>query len=72
MDRVTKKICGWALGDRDTETARRLDAQLPHASHITFCPDFWHPDGLIFAQHRHLQGKAHPFTIESHNNRLRV
>jgi IS1 family transposase len=72
IDRVTKKICGWALGDRDTETARRLDAQLPHASHITFCTDFWHPDGLIFAQHRHLQGKAHTFTIESHYNRLRV
>ena len=40
--------------------------------HITFCTDFWHPYGLIFTQHRHLQGKARIFTIESHNNRLRV
>lgn len=72
VDRATKKICGWTLGDRGTETARRLAAQLPHAAHITFCTDFWHPYGLIFAQHRHLQGKAHTFTIESHNNRLRV
>ena len=72
IDRATKKVCGWTLGDRGAETARRLDAQLPHAGHITFCTDFWHPYGLIFAQHRHLQGKAHTFTIESHNNRLRI
>lgn len=49
-----------------------MDAQLPHAAHITFCTDFWHPYSLIFAQHRHLQGKALTFTIESRNNRLRV
>jgi len=60
------------LGNRGTETARDLDAQLPHAGHITFCTDFWSPFGLIFARHRHLQGKAHTFTIESHNNRIRV
>jgi len=56
------------MGDRGTQTALRLDAQLPHAA----CTDFWHPYGVIFARSRHLQGKAHTFTIESHNNRLRV
>ena len=60
------------MGDRGTETARRLDAPLPHGPHITFCTDFWHPYGLIFAQQRHRQGKAHTFTIKSHNNRIRV
>ena len=72
IDRAAKKVCGWTLGDRGTETARGLAAQLPRAAHSTFGTDFWHPDGLIFAQARHLQGKAHTFTIESHNNRLRV
>ena len=72
LDRPTKKVCGWTLGDRGTQTARRLDAQLPHGAHLTFCTDFWHPYGLIFARHRHLQGQAHTFTIESHNNRIRV
>ena len=72
VDRAPKKICGWTLGDRGAETARRLDAPLPHADHITFCTDFWHPYGLIFAGQRHPQGKAHTFTIESQNNRLRV
>lgn len=72
VDRATKQICGWALGDRSTTTAQCLDAQLPHAAHITFCTDFWHPYGQIFAACRHLQGKAHTFTIESCNNRIRV
>jgi IS1 family transposase len=48
-----------------------LDAQLPHGGHITFRTDFWHPYGIIFESCRHLQGKAHTFTIESPNNRLR-
>ena len=72
IDRAPKKIRGWTLGDRRTQTARCLDAQLPHGTHITSCTDFWHPYGLIFARHRHLQGKAHTFAIESHNSRLRV
>ena len=72
VDRTSKKVCGWALGDRSTQTAQRLDAQLPHAAHIIFCTDFWHPYGQIFARDRHLQGKAHTFTIESWNNRIRV
>jgi IS1 family transposase len=72
IDRATKQVCGWTLGDRSTETACRLAAPLPHASHITFGTDFWHPYGLIFAPHQHRQGKAHTFTIESHNHRIRV
>jgi IS1 family transposase len=71
IDRAAKKVCGWALGDRSTETARRLDAQLPHGAHITYCTDFWHPYGVIFGRYNHLQGKAHTFTIESCNNRIR-
>lgn len=49
----------------------RLDAQLPHAAHIVFATDLWHPYGKIFGAARHVQGKAHTFTIESLNNRIR-
>ena len=71
IDRATKRILGWTLGDRGTETAERLDAQLPHAAHVIFATDFWHPYGKIFGQAHHVQGKAHTFTIESLNNRIR-
>ena len=71
IDRASKSVLGWALGDRGTETAQRLDAQLPHAPHSLFATDFWHPDGKIFLEDRHGQGKAHTVTIESLNNRIR-
>ena len=71
VDRASKCVLGWTLGDRGTETAQRLDAQLPHAAHVTFATDFWHPSGKIFGQDRHIQGKAHTFTIESLNHRIR-
>jgi insertion element IS1 protein InsB len=62
---------GWTLGDRGTETAGRLAAQLPHGCHLKFATDFWHPYGKIFHGQNHVQGKAHTFTIESLNNRSR-
>ena len=71
IDRATKRILGWTLGDRGTETAERLDAQLPHAAHVIFATDFWHPYGKIFGQAHPVQGKAPTFTIESLNNRIR-
>jgi insertion element IS1 protein InsB len=71
IDRASKCVLGWALGDRGTETAERLDAQLPHAPHIVFATDFWHPYGKIFGGENHVQGKAHTYTIESLNNRIR-
>ena len=71
MDRASKCVLGWTLGDRGTATAARLEAPLPHAAHVTFATDFWHPYGKIFRQDHHVQGKAHTFTIESLNNRIR-
>ena len=71
IDRASKCILGWTLGNRGTATAERLDAQLPHAGHLIFATDFWHPYAKIFHQANHVQGKAHTFTIESLNNRIR-
>ena len=71
IDRASKCVLGWTLGDRGTATAARLEAPLPHAAHVTFATDFWHPYGKIFRQDHHGQGKAHPFTIESLNHRIR-
>jgi IS1 family transposase len=58
-------------GDRGTETAERLAAQLPHAPQVKFATDFWHPYAKIFGGQNQVQGKAHTYTIESLNNRIR-
>lgn len=71
LDRASKSILGWPLGDRGTETAERLAAQLFHAAHLKFATDFWPPYGKIFGDQNHVQGNAHTFTIESLNNRSR-
>ena len=72
---------GWTLGDRSTVTAQRpgiwmrnflMQRPGPFRGHVTFATDFWHPYGILFAQHRHVQGQAHTFTIESCNHRPRV
>jgi insertion element IS1 protein InsB len=69
VDRASKSVLGWTLGDRGTETAERLAAQLPYAPQVKFATDFWHPYAKIFCGQNHVQGKAHTFTIESLNNR---
>jgi len=71
IDRSSKRVLGWALGDRATGTAKKLDAQLPHGPCVTFATDFWHPYGVIFKGQNHVEGKAHTFTIESLNNKAR-
>ena len=71
IDRASQSVLGWTLGERGTETAERLAAQLPHAAHIKYASDFWHPYAKIFRSQNHVQGKAHTFTIESLNNRIR-
>ena len=71
IDRASKTLCGWALGDRSTATARQLFGQLPCGAGLTYCTDHSAPYAEIFENHPHLQGKAHTFTIESWNARLR-
>ncbi len=71
IDRASKSVLGWTLGDRGTETAERLAAQWPHAPQIKYASDFWPPYAKIFGDQNHVQGKAHTFTIESLNNRIR-
>jgi insertion element IS1 protein InsB len=71
IDRAAKRGLGWTLGDRGTQTAERLEAQLPHAPHLIFATDCWHPDAKIFQQANPVQGQAHTFTIESLNHRIR-
>ena len=71
IDRASKQVCGWALGDRSTATAQQLFSQLPCGDHLTFGTDYYAPYAEIVQAHHHLQGKAHTFTIESWNARLR-
>ena len=70
LDRATRRVCGWTLGRRDTQTAWRFVEKLPKAPHITYCTDYYSYT-VIFPKKAHLQSKKGTQTIESHNGRLR-
>ena len=38
-----RRVCGWTLGRRDTQTARRFVEKLPKAPHILYCSDYYYP-----------------------------
>jgi len=59
------------LGDRDTPAAQALGAQIPRSTSITYASDEYKCYNHIFDKSQHLKGKAHTYTIESMNNRLR-
>jgi insertion element IS1 protein InsB len=71
IDRTTRGVLGWALGDRDTGTARALGAQAPQSPHIRYHTDHWCCHESIFPKSQHIQSKAHTHIIESMNNKLR-
>lgn len=71
VDRSAKRVLGWVLGDRDTPAARALGAQIPRGDSITYATDEYPCYNAIFNKDQHLKGKAHTYTIESMNNRLR-
>lgn len=71
VDRTAKRVLGWVLGDRDTPAAQALGAQIPRSPSITYATDEYKCYNHIFNPEQHLKGKAHTYTIESMNNRLR-
>ena len=71
IDRATHQIVCFALGDRSSETAKVLEAQLPRQPHIKYCTDQYKPYRSIIDSRQHIVGKAHTHHIESLNNKLR-
>src|ERR1039457_2956910 len=69
IDRASKSVLGWTLGDRGTETAERLAAQLPHAPHIKYATAFCHPSPKSFGAKTQAKGKPHPFPTKTLNTR---
>lgn len=59
------------MGDRDTQTAKVLQRQLPTDKHIRYCTDRYRPYKAIIDAQQHTIGKAHTHHIESLNNKLR-
>jgi insertion element IS1 protein InsB len=71
IDRTTRRVLGWVLGDRDTRAAQALGAQIPSSPHIQYTSDHYRCYNAIFPKEQHIQSKAQTHIIESMNNKLR-
>ncbi len=75
LERTTRRILGWVVGDRSQETAFKLWDALPltyeQRLKATFCTDEWDAyNEPLLGTHR-LIGKAFTTHIERFNNTLR-
>ena len=71
VDRTTRSVLGWVLGDRDARAARALGAQIPRGPHIQYRTDHYQCYNAIFPSPQHVHSKAQTHIIESMNNKLR-
>jgi insertion element IS1 protein InsB len=80
---LTGWFCGYHSRQRFSGDENRLLPNRPHRRSMAPAPPLpprrqktrtathWHPYAKIFCGENHVQGKAHTFTIESLNNRIR-
>ena len=71
IDRATKRVIGWTLGSRTARTGRKLVAQIPPSPVHTYATDQLRCYRALFPKEQLVQSKAHTYTIESLNFRLR-
>lgn len=71
IDRTTRSVLAWVLGDRDARAARALGSQIPDGPHLKYRTDHYRCYNAIFPKEQLIQSKAQTHIIESMNNKLR-
>ena len=75
LDRATRQVVAWALGDRSQDTCQELWDQVPEAWRTATCyTDFWEAYQLVIPSEQHTAaGKESGLTahVERWNNTLR-
>jgi insertion element IS1 protein InsB len=61
----------WVLGNRDSETFRRLYDKVKHLKNCVFYTDRWNAFSEVLPTERHVVGKIHTVTIERDNSNTR-
>jgi insertion element IS1 protein InsB len=69
VDRAKRTILTVRLGTRGLKNAWELIRRLPPSA--LFFTDYWQVYPVVLAGCRHIQGKAHTYTVESKNGQLR-
>ena len=71
IDRSTRRVVAWVLGNRDIATFKRLYDKVKHLKDCVFYTDDWDAFAAILPSERHIIGKEHTVTIEQNNSNTR-
>ena len=61
----------FVVGDRSTETGRKLWEKIKDIEAGVYCSDYWKSYAEFLPQEKHIQSKAETFTVEGYNSRVR-
>ena len=64
-------MIAWVIGDRSTDTFRRLYDKVKHLTGCTFYTDHWKAFAEVLPKKRHVIGKRHTIAIEQDNSNIR-
>ena len=71
IDRSSKKIISFQLGDRSLKTGRKLWEKIENIPVNKYFSDYWTPYKKFLPANKHRQTKAETYTIEGWNSTLR-
>ena len=71
IDRSSRRVVAWVLGNRDTATFKRLYNKVKHLKHCIFYTDDWDAFAKVLPKERHIIGKKHTVAIEQDNSNTR-
>lgn len=71
VDRLTRNIIAFVIGDRSTLTCLLLYTLIREIPNVVYCTDYWKPYSKVIPPERHYQGKDQTYTVESKNSQIR-
>ena len=71
VDRYAQEFINFTIGDRSTKTGRKLWDQIKHRTKRFVMTDYWSPYEKFVPNDKHIQSKAHTYTVEGYNSLFR-
>ena len=71
VDRYAKEFVNFVVGDRSTKTGKELWKGIKERAKGYIATDYWKPYENFVPKEKHVQSKAHTFTVEGYNSLFR-
>ena len=71
VDRYAKEFVNFTIGDRSTKTGKELWKGVKDRAKGFIATDYWGPYKKFIPKDKHIQSKAHTYTVEGYNSLFR-